>query len=889
MTPSEPIVLPPPRFRTVMDYEDEVSLRRALAEPPFGVGPSSSSPLLGPRTIDHQSQPDWQTPHLDLDTSWPQSLNEEVKRLMALKEYSILDTEHNGKFERITALASRIFEAPISLICLVDIGRQWFLSSVGVGDTRETTRQVSFCAHAIQSYDEDVFIVPETHEDPRFRENGVVAGPPYIRFYAGVPLKDPQGHKLGTLCIMDTQSRPQGLSFKEKQNLRELAEIAMDTMVNRKQEVTRMIDEKCRLMACAAHDLMSPLTGIQLNLGLLMEDLSLLSNFDCHQKELLQSSLHCSEVIERICKTAIENFRGDLAHRSKPKENNDKSIDTEREEGLIKMTDLVKNVERVIAMYPKNVPVFVDVDENLPPTIVSDDLKLFRSMINYLTNACKHTHNGSIHLRIYARKGSVSESETAKGVLAGSLTTKTTDLLVVECEDTGPGVPLEKYSTLFTPFADVESNRMSHCKMHNSGLGLFSVATEIGSLGGNFGVFPREDLIICTDSMDHDPIYGTVFWFTVPLILPKTTISVGPIDVEEGLKIERNETIETKNAATKIRDQTSPSSTEFTSINDIMKRSIGESNKSTDSETTYPPESSVNLSPKNEPGRQKCVLVIDDSITIRKALSKGLTRLGFHVDEAENGLQGFHRLKAGPYDLVLLDFLMPILDGIDLAKKFRAWEQACRPWFHQYIIGLSAHANGKDAELGLKAGMNRFMSKPITLKTLKDLAYSEAVVNAGLILDARPEETFNTMELGSSKGSCESMNRHCLIVENMPDNGGAISLQRLIELNGWKSVVVKSGDDAMRLLKMRNWDIVIIDNDLPQYSGVSCITRFRDWERLNRMTTQKNIYIVSDIYHSLSLPTGLDGALRKPIDPYEVKHALEIAKHPCEDTSVDSC
>eukprot|EP00804_Cyclotella_cryptica_P021475 CCRYP_005801-RC/>CCRYP_005801-RC protein AED:0.45 eAED:0.50 QI:0/-1/0/1/-1/0/1/0/120 len=109
-----------------------------------------------------------------------------------------------------------------------------------------------------------------------------------------------------------------------------------------------------------------------------------------------------------------------------------------------------------------------------------------------------------------------------------------------------------------------------------------------------------------------------------------------------------------------------------------------QSEKSTDSENLDVVGSLDIIPPlKNASERPKCVLVIDDSITIRKALSKGFVRLGFYVDEAENGLQGFNRLKAGPYDLVLLDFLMPIMDGIDVAKKFRAWEKACRPWFHQ--------------------------------------------------------------------------------------------------------------------------------------------------------------------------------------------------------------
>ena len=81
--------------------------------------------------------------------------------------------------------------------------------------------------------------------------------------------------------------------------------------------------------------------------------------------------------------------------------------------------------------------------------------------------------------------------------------------------------------------------------------------------------------------------------------------------------------------------------------------------------------------------RTKRVLVIDDSLTIRKGLSRGFSRLGFEVEEAENGLQGLKKLKSGLYDLVLLDFLMPVLDGPDVARKFRLWEREQRPDFHQ--------------------------------------------------------------------------------------------------------------------------------------------------------------------------------------------------------------
>lgn len=231
--------------------------------------------------------------------------------------------------------------------------------------------------------------------------------------------------------------------------------------------------------------------------------------------------------------------------------------------------------------------------------------------------------------------------------------------------------------------------------MHYPSIVVFS---EIGSLGGNFGVFPREDLSTSTDGIDHDTISGSVFWFTVPLTIPKTRQdSARPIDVKVELKADGKDTIEKTFAATNIAEHSFRSSTESTSSIRNLKRpsevaypvakrsaSTRQSEKSSDSDN---PDAADLLdfipSLKTASERPKCVLVIDDSITIRKALSKGFSRLGFHVDEAENGLQGFNRMKSGPYDLVLLDFLMPIMDGIDVAKKFRTWEQACRPWFHQ--------------------------------------------------------------------------------------------------------------------------------------------------------------------------------------------------------------
>ncbi|MGO4998719.1 PAS domain-containing protein [Oceanisphaera sp. W20_SRM_FM3] len=143
----------------------------------------------------------------------------EWQRMQALLKTGLLDSQPEAGFDRITRIAQQTFGVEIALVSLIDTDRQWFKSRQGLAAC-ETHRNLSFCGHAI--LDEAVFIVEDALRDPRFADNPLVLDAPYIRFYAGAPLHDSDGHRLGTLCIIDP--KPRVFSEQDAQLLRELAD-----------------------------------------------------------------------------------------------------------------------------------------------------------------------------------------------------------------------------------------------------------------------------------------------------------------------------------------------------------------------------------------------------------------------------------------------------------------------------------------------------------------------------------------------------------------------------------------------------------------------------------------------------------------------------------------
>ena len=489
---------------------------------------NATTNLISPETLTLNNELDWVLEKTDKENTESQSIQEELQRLLCLKSYLVLDSDRKEKFDRMTNLASRMFQCPISLITLVDLGRQWFLSNLGL-DFRETKRKYAFCAHAIMGK-EDLVIVKDATSDVRFKDNPLVTGPPHVRFYAAAALVSPEGYKLGTLCVFDTKPRPEGMTMEEKQNMLELSGLTVQALVgHKKSSLRKHSNTSCpkKWIAYTAHDLLMPLTGAQSSLANLMRDYDYFGRrLTASQREQIATTSNCTNVMRMICRTAIDSFwkmqmakEAPSSHKTKPSH-------------IIKVSNFVKSLYMVLDPFPKKVPLIITVHPSIPEILYfEDELKVFRSCVNFLTNACEHTETGSIQFSVR----------------------KHGNMILFECKDTGSGVSLESYPYLFQPHPvmvedshselysclkpskdgkGVQQDIVCTLKMPKAGLGLYSVAVQVASMGGSFGYQPlSESAVSPTITQTEVQKSGSIFWFQIPFLQDKQQQHLGKQDV----------------------------------------------------------------------------------------------------------------------------------------------------------------------------------------------------------------------------------------------------------------------------------------------------------------------------------------------------------------------
>jgi CheY-like chemotaxis protein len=235
--------------------------------------------------------------------------------------------------------------------------------------------------------------------------------------------------------------------------------------------------------------------------------------------------------------------------------------------------------------------------------------------------------------------------------------------------------------------------------------------------------------------------------------------------------------------------------------------------------------------------------------------------------------------------------------------RFRAWERIHRPWDHQLIVGISEHANLNDEGRAQAVGMDAFYPKPITAKAVSMIQASSDFALRAEKLEEREAIVLHQPNGDSDSTSTRQDSREPLDVADMvlpvssPFNAVSRPLTQapvpspiclialserttqpdpipqLLESKGWKVITISDGPGSLKLLQVRIWDAVLIDDDLPQMGGVACITMLRQWEKGNRASGQRNVFLVcdglvpspTDENSRIQPPKGCNGVLSRPV------------------------
>lgn len=381
----------------------------------------------------------------------PRIPDNEGERLQVLKEYSILDTLPERDFEDITKIASEICQTPISLITLIDSNRQWFKSNRGLNVT-ETPRDFAFCAHAINT-PESILTVQDSRVDERFADNPLVTGYPHVVFYAGVPLINPEGFSLGTLCVID--NKPRVLSESQLESLRALSNQVVKLFELKKanrllkesqKEIQTRNAELEQFAYVVSHDIKSPLNNIIALTSILKEDQKKIMNEQGEQivNYIATSSLQLKNLIDGI----ISHYIGAKINGQ------DKSV-IYLEVLFKELLDLLDPERKFEITYRFE-----------SSSVIANEVALKQVLTNLMSNSIKYNNKDQVIIAI-------NESSNA-------------DMYKFTVQDNGSGIDKNQFSKIFEAFVTLGTkDRFNNT---GTGIGLSTVKKVIEKLGGSIHV-----------------------------------------------------------------------------------------------------------------------------------------------------------------------------------------------------------------------------------------------------------------------------------------------------------------------------------------------------------------------------------------------------------------
>lgn len=382
----------------------------------------------------------------------------EVHRLEKLKEYQILDTHSEDTFDKIALMASQIFNTPCAFITFIDQDRAFLKSNLSALPINEVEREGTLSLRTILN--DDITIYNDTHSHPELIESQFISGENGIRFFAGVPLKSPEGFNVGVLSVADYL--PREVTNLQLDMLKTLSKIIIDKLENRLR-YRKSIESQINLMNIALHEIKNPLASINL------------------ANDIIRKDITTKDKMTGMIKSSVARIQKRLSDLLKQSELEEKDLVLSIEEINLRdlFTRLLNNFE--LLAHRKKQVIELHCDESLP-SIEGDKSKISDVLHNLLSNAIKYSYHGSC-IKVSARE-------------AGNY-------IHIEVKDEGQGLNFNDIQKLFTKFAKLSSKPTG--KETSNGLGL--------SISKSFIELHRGNIYAMSPGKDK----GTTFIVSLPL------------------------------------------------------------------------------------------------------------------------------------------------------------------------------------------------------------------------------------------------------------------------------------------------------------------------------------------------------------------------------------
>lgn len=382
-------------------------------------------------------------------------LQAEIKRLAELHALSILDTEPEPSFDRITEFARELFGMPVAMISLIDQSRQWLKSCSGL-DVPELPRAVSFCTYAIQS--DGIMVVPDMRDEPFFAEHPLVLNEPHVRFYAGAPLITAEGNRLGTMCVVDLQPHHDFDEKKQKQ-LHDLAQMVIEQIMTQGmiKHIAGIADTKNDAITHLMHELRTPLGAV---VGCI-ELLNSVAEVNEKQSRIIDSM--------KIAADGMMHLLNDHLDLSRLEYN-----PAETRKDPIMYDVLLNDIHRMLVhkAESKNLQLHFDTAAVEGARGWGDANRIRQILVNLIGNAIKFTEQGSVKV-----DASIEATDDSK-------------IFVCNITDTGIGIPANDLDRIFNKYERVADQQ--HAIVKGTGLGLAISKRLAEAMNGHLAVSSRE-------------------------------------------------------------------------------------------------------------------------------------------------------------------------------------------------------------------------------------------------------------------------------------------------------------------------------------------------------------------------------------------------------------